>query len=129
MFEDCFFVYYLLIFLLFSIFAVIPIPYCIGVLIVTLLKPKWFRIAMTILLSLIALHLFIFNVVALTGRSYIGYETIVFPGIGVAFLSLVGTLIRIRSFGDRRYIWFLMIADLLLAYYPTYESWELAMGV
>ena len=127
---SCFFVYFFNIYAILGVTAVTEFPLVyVGFLIVVFLKGELFRVLTTTFLLLNTAYLFIFNCFLLNGGLLVGYEKFVWLGIAISFLLTLGCLIRMRTFGDRRYCWLLMIAELILTYYPTYCFWGLALSV
>ena len=102
---------------------------CVIFLIVVFLDEDLFRALMTVFLSVNTIYLFVFNCYLLINGSLIGYEKFVLIGIAVSFSLIWGSLIRMRTFGNRRYYWLLMIAELVLTYYPSYEIYSLSLSV
>ena len=94
-----------------------------------LISKKWFSIIMFIVYILNAIYFAIFNVLYIYSDNYAGYDSCVMFGVGVLFLSILASLIRIKSFENRRLILVVILLNILISIYPFFWLFGAAMSV
>ena len=99
-------------------------------LIIFFLKSKiWFCLLTTVVLILNAVDFAFFNFILMSGGRIVDYDTYVMFGVGLLLLSILGSLIRIRTFEKKRLIFVLILINLMLSCYPFYWLFLAAMSV
>ena len=99
--------------------------------VVMCLKEKWFRRTMPIAILANTFYLVILNVIfnVETFNVKHGHDLLVFYGVGATALTLIGSLVRIKAFVDKRLILFLLAVELAALYVPFDHLFWAAMGI
>ena len=122
---------YLFFFFLFSVLAVFwfNILY-VGIVVVVFLESKWYSILITVANLLTALYLGICNYVLVNDLiDIMDFEDWVFFGIGLTFMTLLCTLIRIWSLKYKLIGFLLIVINQILLYYPFKVLFDMYMSV
>ena len=90
---------------------------------------KWFCRLTTIVLILNAIYFALFNFILMSGGRIVDYDMYVLFGVGLLFLSILGSLIKIRTFEKKWLIFVLIFINLWLSCYPFYELFLAGMSV
>lgn len=90
---------------------------------------KWFCRLTTIVLVLNAVYFAFFNFILMSGGHIVDYDMYVLFGVGMLLLSILGSLIKIRTFEKKRLIFVLIFINLILSCYPFYWLFLAGMSV